>query len=530
MQNKLLRFGSIVIFFLAIIFFIIAGSVDDIFAIFGGSSFGTLAKYKGTPVGIQNETFNNIRENYARYAQMSQNKNMNSDENRPNLYYQAMGLTIMNMAAAEKIEDAGFIPSADLINDMIKPLRTSGLPFSKEVYGEGTAEYTRDRSILFNNIKDLLMNNRYMRDIYGQNAALDAGIFAVSAASTKSGLSYFDLTQYYVLQRIFQNASTVTYGLKESPEEAKFLAEMGADKRSFDAVAFDTSSYPRSETKKFGEEHKDLFTKYDLSVLTYEEKGDAEDALKLIQNGEKTFEDAYVESELHSYAGSQGKSNLSYKYQLKLAIEDDSELESVVSLKKDEFSKIVKTSTGYSFFRCDGEKTEADFSKDDILDTVSTYISSNERTLIEDYYVAQAKAFTEAVKQSGFAAACRKFGLEKLSIPAFPLNYRDSSVFDRMTSDINQIASGSRDENFLKAAFGLKKPGDISEPLILGYNVIVLSLAGAQKDSVTEEKLNSIKTTLASYDQTNSYNALMSGENVENTFYDGYEQIEKGRR
>ena len=54
------------------------------------------------------------------------------------------------------------------------------------------------------------------------------------------------------------------------------------------------SLYPSSEIVKYGKEHSDLFTSYDLSLLSYPTEEEAKKMLASIKSGEVSFEDAVI--------------------------------------------------------------------------------------------------------------------------------------------------------------------------------------------------------------------------------------------
>ena len=68
------------------------------------------------------------------------------------------------------------------------------------------------------------------------------------------------------IEDLFGNGSG--YGLKTSSKETDFIVDMAKKERSFKYVVFNLSFYPSSEIVKYGKEHSDLFTSYDLSLLS----------------------------------------------------------------------------------------------------------------------------------------------------------------------------------------------------------------------------------------------------------------------
>ena len=82
-------------------------------------------------------------------------------------------------------------------------------------------------------------------------------------------------------------------------------------------------------------------------------------------------------------------------------------------------------------------------------------------------------------------------------------------------SDIKELQGANRNENFLEKAFSLKN-GEVSEPIIVGNNVIVLKLTGEQTDSVTDEAKTKIAENITNFDSSTAQKALLNSPKVEN--------------
>ena len=88
-------------------------------------------------------------------------------------------------------------------------------------------------------------------------------------------------------------------------------------------------------------------------------------------------------------------------------------------------------------------------------------------------------------------------------------------MFDGIPSDIPELSSASSNENFLQKAFSLKS-GEVSEPVVLGDNILVLKLTGEQNDVVTDDKKDSIRTKIDDFDSSASQSTLLASKKVEN--------------
>lgn len=127
---------------------------------------------------------------------------------------------------------------------------------------------------------------------------------------------------------------TALYGLKRSGAEKKFLASMGAEKHSFDAVAFSTANFPKEEAVKFGKENAEKFIKYDLSVITVDDEQEAKALLKQINGNEITFADAASEKSQKYYSDAEGKMQELTATRLKICLTMWIHLQSLKNFRK----------------------------------------------------------------------------------------------------------------------------------------------------------------------------------------------------
>ena len=492
MKKTLLFVGSVIILILSAITFIFIPAMAQ-----GATGKAPVfGKYDGKAIELaQGSAFANAVVNYedAAKADLSRISSMAQEQQdyyRTMLYYQiysnAFNAAVFNMAYSSAVKDSGWEPTeAQIAREIVQiPSFFENGKFSQRQYNS-MAE--GDRSSLKKSIRDQLVWERYSEDVFG--------------SATKLGES-------------------ALYGIKSAGAELDFIAEQGAAKRSFSLAAFSTADYPDSEVTAYGKEHQDLFTKYDLSVLTMDDENEAKNLLAKLTGGELTFEDALSYSEKY-YSDDKGKMSATYRYQLTTSIPAEKDLDAVAALEKDALSGIIETARGYSIFRCDGEALAADMSDSAMLETVKSYVKANESGLIEDYYLGIAKNFAATAVTDSFESACSQFGTELVSVPAFALNYGNASVYGSLPSDISALAGAASNENFLKTAFSLKN-GEVSEPLVLGSNVIVLKMTGEQTDSITKENKDALKSDLESYDQSAAQTAVLTSDKVENNVSEAF--------
>ena len=312
------------------------------------------------------------------------------------------------------------------------------------------------------------------------------------------------------------------FGLKSSEKESSFLASLSEEKRSFDTISFNKSDYPESEIKKFASENADLFDTYSLSMLTIKDESQVKKVFTQLTNNEITFEDAISEYSEKYYTDGDGKVTENFAYQIKENLEKEEDFTKISSLVKDSTSEIIKTNTGYSIYKCTGEKASANFEDAATIDAVKKYITTNKSNLIEEFFMEKANAFIADAKAENFANAAKKAGIEVVTLPAFPLNYGDISIADKLdASSAPAFANASSNENFLEKAFTMKV-NDISEATVMGNYITVFHLTSIQNDKSDEAKISKINEELNSYDENSAQSALLSSSKVENKVSDVY--------
>ena len=308
------------------------------------------------------------------------------------------------------------------------------------------------------------------------------------------------------------------FGLKSSKAEAKFLEAYNEELRGFSMASFSLSDYPLEEKLNFAHANPAKFNKYDMQIITVEDKTTADNIAKRLTNGEITFEDAISEYSEKSYSDSEGKLSNNFQYQIENMIENKDDLSSIISISQGSVSPVVQTKSGYSIFKNTGAITAPDFDSEDMQRTVSSYISAYESTVIEDYYIAKANALINSIKDSDFSSAAAANGATVNEIEPFPLNYGNVDLLLKLNTSIDGLSGAESNENFLKKAFALKM-NEVSEPIVLNDTVVVLQY---NKDGEIPEDTEVDIDTLIDYDNNSASTLLMSSSKLENNLLSVY--------
>ena len=435
--------GSVIVFVLIFISFIIlpglVGSGTRESPVFGkwgtrvvryeqGSYFNQVLSYYGNQV-------RNMAEQYGEFYM---------DFFMRQAYQQAFNETIRQYAFIDLVEKTGFTPSPNKIDrKMVDQFLDENGKFSQRLYNNTPED---EISKLQKQFED-------------------------SESASRFGMDYFD-------KQFVGNDEGINFALATSKNEVDFMNAMNEVKVSFDAVVFDTSDYPDSESKKFLAENPDLFNRYYFKAISVETESIAKTVLKRIKDEEITFEDAIDEYSKNYYSTADGNLKNQYEYQIVATFANENDLSKISDLQENEVSPVIKTQTGYTIFKCTQPRVAPSETNPDVVEIVSSYIKANEMGRIQDYFSVQAEEFLKVASSSSFDSACKQLGKEKKHADNFTLNYGSNSILASSSIDIPGFENVSENENFLTKLFALKA-NEVSEPITLENAVVIVRSNGA---------------------------------------------------
>ena len=477
------KIGAVIILIISAIVFIPAGGSLVFQAIANSGKIPVFGSYKGKKIEYKpgTEMFNNV----SNQAEMfKHNYGTVSQDAYYRIFYAAFGQTLSSMIYTDAVTKTGYsVPKAAVNRAIIGYFTDASGNYSSKIYNQ-TDESTKKS--LRQAAEKSLISSLYRTDVFGSSTEVSAGKM---------------------------------YGIKSSSKEKAFIANMESEKKSFELVAFSTETFPEEEAVKYANNNAEKFAKYNISAVTLENKDAAESLLKQIKNNEVTFDDAISEKSVKYYTDKEGKLSTPYHYQLLKDVENEEDVAKIAVLKPQELSEVIQNRSGYSIYRCDGEVTKADFSDAATVKVVQSYLTANEKGYIENYYIEMAKSFKNEVALSSFEEACNKFQKTRVEVPAFALNYYNTSFYSASPSNIPEIASISGNVNALQALFSLKAE-QASDPFVLASNVIVARCTGIQKDPPASTE--NFDATAEKADSSSASSALQKLDGVEDKFIETY--------
>lgn len=472
-----LSIGSTIIFVLAVVSFIFLPGVLRS-AVRQAKPFGY---YYGTPITYEQGSLLAQNVNYMQQLAQLQGQSANQYV----IFYNAYNQTVQQMAASRQVRKSGYtIPRSDISREMALYFVDENGNYSARLFNE-TPE-SRKLEIQ-KGLTDSLTLRRYSEDLLGAQ----------------------------------ENGALPTYGLKTSSKELPFIHEMADKNRAFKMASFSFSDYPLDQAAVFGREHADLFTKYDLSVLSFDTEAQAKNVIRQLEANEVVFEDAVSSLSTKYYGDSEGKLTNSYRYQLREMLSSEDSLEAVAALTPQSFSAPIAAANGFVVFRCDGEPVQADMENADMQQVAYDYMKIYESGQIEQYFTDRARDFSAAAIRSGFDAAGEQFGAKITDIPAFPLNYGSVSLYSSVPSSEPELSGASSNENVLRTLFSLRE-NELTDPLVLSGAVAVFQLTEETGATDLSRALidSSYQMSKMQFDAVAMQNAIMNDDNFTDHFFE----------
>jgi len=467
--------------------------------------------YNGKPI-TQNRYFINVLQETAQMAGFDLQSNYGENYSAAHqVWYQAFVRTFMHVAVLDEMKNAGYTAPSGEIDRLVA--------LSPEFQEEGQFSIVKYRN-------------------YDKNRLLNL---------------WKTTEENYIAGKYFEDFM----GLKVSSAEKKFIGEMAYPERSFDMVSFPRSLYPDSELSTFAASHQDLFKTVHLSRITVSTEKEAGQLLASIQSGKTAFEDAARNHSKDIDKDKGGDMGLRMAFEIFTELQEEADRNAVTSLKKGEYSGVLKApGDSWIFFRAEenpyaGDLLQKENITEENLAKVRSYMNRFEGGRIENWLVsvteellAEAKKqnqtlleYVESIKEQDSPVFSGRFGSpENIVTSSFgpvSMNYgnmgggmseRGLMLFpSTINTDANPELTGSAsNEVFWRNAFftPLNTP---STPFTMGDAIAVLTaFEESSGDETSIENISNFYTYGWMYNAVGMdlNSAFMKSDKFENKFYD----------
>ncbi|MDR2792813.1 MAG: SurA N-terminal domain-containing protein [Treponema sp.] len=303
----------------------------------------------------------------------------------------------------------------------------------------------------------------------------DNGTFSVSKYRQLDNASRAALWRQVYDELIKERYAGDMTGLLVSSKEAPFIKAMASPERTFEMVSFSLDAYPESEIKAFAASNAALFQTVHLSKIAIKtSESEAGQVLESIRNGTTTFEEAAKNHSVDtSTAEKGGDMGIKMAFELSSEIPVAAERDAVLALTKGDFSSIIRTDAGWTFFRAEEYPSPADTSDTAVVQKIKAYIMDFERGRVEDWFIEEAGSFAMDSQARGFDTVAGERELEKKHFGPVPLNYGGNQLLPPLDTSIPELSGANMNENFWQTAFSTPL-NTASKPIVIGGNVLIL--------------------------------------------------------
>ncbi|MDR2314621.1 MAG: peptidylprolyl isomerase [Spirochaetaceae bacterium] len=477
--QPLLFAGTVFILVIVIIAFVFLPALPG--GIGGGQNV-ILGYYNGVPIAyVADSYFQRTLDDIAASMQFDlESDSRNDSSTAQQIWYQAFIRTLVHTAILDEMKSAGYTAPVREIDRQV-----AELPVFQE---EGRFSSTRFRE--FDKNKFLVL--------------------------------WRDAEEAYITRKYIDSVMD----LKVSSGEKTFIGAMTSPERSFEMVSVSRSAYPDSELSSFAAANPDLFRVVHFSRITLEEEKAAAQVLDSIQSGKSSFEDAARNRSADSFKDRGGDMGPRMIFEMFTELSEEGDREKIFSLPRGEISPVLKTPSGWTFFRAEEAPYAPDMSTEENLAKVRTYMNKFEGGRIEGYLIARMEELSARAAErgqslfayvdgqnSGEAPDDSAAGFTGLVFGPVNLNYGNmGGQMDEWnmrlfvnTLDVSrspELADAAFRENFWRIAFStpLTVP---SAPFTLGDSIVVLR---ATEETFTDETTR--ENVAKFYSQGWMYNTL----------------------
>jgi hypothetical protein len=304
------------------------------------------------------------------------------------------------------------------------------------------------------------------------------GKFSPEAYRDTPNSEKFSVRNYYRESLIHQQWIEDVTSVKSSQGEQEFFISMVSPERNFTFVSWNLEDYPDEKIAEYGSSKQELFSEGAFSRITLgDDKTAAQSILDQLRSGSATFSELAQSHSTDIYAEKGGDMGYVMRYVLHSDIESEEDRNKVFSLNPDEVSDLIKTPFGYAIYQANGPVREADFTSPEILEKVFSYMLTNDRGIIEDYFINEGRDFAKQAEEAGFQESALSRDMVSHLTDFFPINYGSINFMKsiRTMDNSSLLQSVSSNERILKLLFSLEK-GVASEPQVIGNSVIVFQM------------------------------------------------------
>ena len=348
-------------------------------------------------------------------------------------------------------------------------------------------------------VEQSILDSGYYNDASGN---FDQAAYEATGASERVSI-YTQVRENLPANTVLSDLTTVV----SSQGEKDFVAAIANEGRTFDYVAFDYTVYPDELAAEYGASNPGPFTEIAVSSLSAASQDEANTLLAEAQADPSLFEEGesttYFLSDLTTALG-EANANL------------------VFSTVEGQFAGPFQSGSSWLIYRIDSAASLPDFTVEETLDNVRSYISDNNPELITAWAEEAANIFY-ASAQEDFDEAVTENGLEDAlhTVSATPASKGSSMFLNSFSSTdsygmLSSAALASTDYN---TQLFEAEDGAVLSPVASGNAYIVVRTGSYGETGTSSSFIDMFFDSIISMvTQDDTQNAILTSSKFEDNF------------
>jgi hypothetical protein len=327
-----------------------------------------------------------------------------------------------------------------------------------------------------------------------------------------------------------------------SSAEEKFVASTYENRRAVSLVIFDQADFPEVNVIAYAQEHPEIFTQVRLAQITVEDAKLAGEIKQKLDANPASFGELAKENSIDQFRDKDGLMDPLFISDLGQYYADEVVTKQIAELKANALLGPIPQGKEFIIIKVVADPALPDFTNPNILSAVRTYMSQNEKNLIDESLSKQAEDFVIAARSSTLEGQAKSVGkLVQTSLP-FAINYQRAGARDPFTVstmygnfpvlspvvslDNQQTLQGAnQQEAFFINAFKLKA-GEISEPVNINGQIVIMSLKNETKAEEFEQSFfnNSLNQVIRQLNAEDLRRVIVDPNKQKDNFEKGYQE------
>ncbi len=361
-------------------------------------------------------------------------------------------------------------------------------------------------------VNDLILSSGVYND--------EDGNFSEETYKSTAESSRILINSYYTSIYPYQVVLSDYYSVILSDAEKNFVSEMAEKTRSFEYFVVDYNAYPDDLAAEYGKANADLFKGLSLSMISNSDEEKVKQAYADLNSGLAWADEVTLYS-TDAYASEGGVAGEIKLYALAATLADSADLDKIVALEMGSYSEPIQTTSGWAIYKVDSKVVPADFTNEETLADVKSYINNNEPETITSYIEAEIASIAEQA-QADFTATAEKYNAEVQSITSVSNNIGESQYLLGIDSYDTEgyLATAAEDESISRELFTAEE-GYITGAISSDSKYILAKVTEVNEEDSTMSSLINVYYNYYGSSQAlnDKFYAILLSDKFEDNFY-----------